>query len=81
VVAAPQIPRRVADDRDQHAFGLRRLGAQILADEQGVERVLDDIERIRGARALAAGDRGEPAGVIARQAADPVGTTARAHGW
>jgi hypothetical protein len=82
MMPAPQISRRIANDHGKHAgcrLGLLAQHIDIGAAEQRVKRILHDVEGIRGAHAFAAGERGEPTGMVPGQARDPV-TTAALHG-
>lgn len=77
VVAPPQVARAVPDDRGEHAHRVLRTVAEargIVARDQHLERVLDDIERVGRAHALAARDVCEPTGVATREGRDPVST-------
>jgi 2-keto-3-deoxy-L-rhamnonate aldolase RhmA len=79
VVAPPQVAGGVAHDGGEQA---RRVVGQIAqavdvgAGQEGVERILDDIERVGGAGAFAARDGGESTGVVARESGDPVAAAA-----
>ncbi len=82
IVAAAQVARGVAHDRPEQArrvVGTRAQRDRIGSAEQRVERVLDQIERVRGARAFTARDAREPACVVAREPGDPVATAASLH--
>lgn len=88
MVAPPGVARGVADDRREHARELvAGRGEQVRPLEHERDRVLDGVDRVVGAEALAARDRRELASVRAHQVADPrtvtviAGATHGAHGW
>ena len=79
VVPPTEVARGVADDRREHA---RRIGGalpqrgRIGARDQDLERVLDHVERIGRAHALATRDSGQSPRVVARERPHPVSTAA-----
>jgi hypothetical protein len=76
---AAQVARGVADDHGEQAGGVvgpRAERRDVGAREQGVKRILYDVERVGRPQALAARHASKPAGMVARQPGDPVAAAA-----